>query len=79
MRRSLLISAAMAVLGAVLLRLTVLAPETIPVKAVRVEWGPVESTVTNTKAGTIKPGGGRVFPPRSAAVWWRSQLARETR
>ncbi len=54
MRRSLLISAAVVVMSAVLLRLTVLAPETIPVKAVRVEWGPVESTVTNTKAGTIK-------------------------
>ncbi len=54
MRRWLLISLAAVVVGGVLLRATVFAPEAIPVKAVRVEWGAVESTVTNTKAGTIK-------------------------
>jgi HlyD family secretion protein len=40
--------------GAALLRYTVWAPEMIPVKAVRVAPGRVESTIANTKAGTIK-------------------------
>ncbi len=40
--------------GALLLRLTLFAPEIIPVKAVRVETGRVEATISNTKAGTIK-------------------------
>ncbi len=40
--------------GALLLRLTLFAPEIIPVKAVRVETGRVEATIANTKAGTIK-------------------------
>ncbi len=37
-----------------MLRATLLAPEPIPVKVVSVEWGRVESTTTNTKAGTIR-------------------------
>ncbi len=37
-----------------LLRLTLFAPETIPVKGVRIERGRVESTIANTKAGTVK-------------------------
>jgi HlyD family secretion protein len=40
--------------AAVLLRFTLLAPEQIDVKVVAVERGRVESTVTNTKAGTIR-------------------------
>lgn len=35
------------------LRLTVLAPEPIVVRVIRVDRGPVESTVTNSKAGSI--------------------------
>lgn len=42
------------VAAAVLLRLTLLAPERIQVSAVRVEAGRVESTLANTKAGTIR-------------------------
>jgi HlyD family secretion protein len=40
--------------AALLLRFTLLAPERIQVKVVRVERGRVESTITNTKAGTIR-------------------------
>jgi HlyD family secretion protein len=40
--------------AAVLLRFTLLAPEVIQVKVVRVERGRVESTITNTKAGTVR-------------------------
>ena len=40
--------------GALLLRLTLFAPETITVKAVRVEAGRVEAIIANTKAGTVK-------------------------
>ena len=40
--------------AAVLLRFTLLAPEPIHVKVVRVERGRVESTITNTKAGTVR-------------------------
>jgi HlyD family secretion protein len=39
---------------ALLLWTTVLTPETIPVKVVAVDRGTVESTVTNTKAGTVR-------------------------
>jgi len=42
------------VAAAALLWFFVLAPETIPVTVVRVERGRVESTVTNTKAGTVR-------------------------
>jgi HlyD family secretion protein len=44
---------AVAVIAA-LLWTTVLAPERVPVKVVAVERGRVESTVTNTKAGTVR-------------------------
>jgi HlyD family secretion protein len=40
--------------AAALLRFTLLAPDPIHVKAVRVERGRVESTITNTKAGTVR-------------------------
>jgi HlyD family secretion protein len=40
--------------GVLLLRLTLFAPNTIDVKAVRVEAGRVEATIANTKAGTVK-------------------------
>ncbi len=40
--------------AALLLRMTLLAPEPIQVKVVRVERGRVESTITNTKAGTVR-------------------------
>jgi HlyD family secretion protein len=40
--------------AALLLRFTLLAPEPIQVKVVRVERGRVESTITNTKAGTVR-------------------------
>lgn len=39
---------------AVLLRLTILAPEPIPVRVAPVERGSVQSTVTNSKAGTVE-------------------------
>ena len=54
MRRWLLLSLTAVVVLGVLLRATVLRPKPIAVKAVRVEMGVVEETVTNTKAGTIK-------------------------
>jgi HlyD family secretion protein len=54
MRKWLLWSLLLAAGAAVLLRFTLLAPERIPVKVVRVERGRVESTITNTKAGTVR-------------------------
>jgi HlyD family secretion protein len=54
MRKWLLWSALLVAGAAVLLRLTLLAPERIDVKVVAVERGRVESTITNTKAGTIR-------------------------
>jgi HlyD family secretion protein len=54
MRKWLLWSLAAVVVVGIVLRATLLAPEEIPVKVVRVEWGPVASTITNTKAGTIR-------------------------
>ena len=39
---------------AVVLRLTLFAPESIPVRVVAVEKGRVEETVTNSRAGTVK-------------------------
>ena len=54
MRRWLLWSVCLLAAAAALLRFTLLAPERIPVKVVRVERGRVESTVTNTKAGTVR-------------------------
>jgi HlyD family secretion protein len=41
-------------IAAIVLRLTVFRPESIPVKVVPVERAVVESTVTNSKAGTIR-------------------------
>ncbi len=40
--------------GILLLRYTVWAPESIPVRVARAELGRVESTISNTKAGTVK-------------------------
>ena len=54
MRRWFLWSLAAVVVAGFVLRATLLAPEPIPVKVVSVEWGRVESTTTNTKAGTIR-------------------------
>ena len=54
MSKWLLVSLVSAVAGVLLLRATVFAPERVPVQAVRVETGRVESTVTNTKAGTVR-------------------------
>lgn len=42
------------VVAAVLLRLTVFAPDPVPVRTVAVEKGRVEETVTNSRAGTVK-------------------------
>ena len=42
------------VAGGSLLRFTLCAPEAIPVKVVRAELGRVASTVSNTRAGTVK-------------------------
>jgi HlyD family secretion protein len=44
----------MVILAAVLLRFTVLAPDPVEVRVVAVENGLVESTVTNSKAGTVR-------------------------
>ena len=41
-------------LGSFLLWATLLRPDPVPVKVTPVEQGRVESTVTNTKAGTVK-------------------------
>jgi len=54
MRKWLVWCLLLAVGAAVLLRFTLLAPERIRVKVVRVERGRVESTITNTKAGTVR-------------------------
>lgn len=49
-----LLAAAALILVLVLLRLTLLAPASIPVTVFRVARGRVEETVTNSKAGTVK-------------------------
>ena len=54
MRRWLVGCLAAAVVGGIVLRATLLAPEPIPVQVVRADRGPVESAVTNTKAGTVR-------------------------
>ncbi len=51
-RRALFVGAALGVL--LLLRLTLLAPASVPVTVFRVARGRVEETVTNSKAGTVK-------------------------
>lgn len=43
-----------AVAAVFLLRYTVFAPEPIPVRTIAVERGRIDSTVTNSKAGTIR-------------------------
>jgi HlyD family secretion protein len=52
-RRALLAAAVLVALGAGL-RLTVCAPEPVPVQVVAVERGRVEQTVSNSRAGTVK-------------------------
>jgi len=54
MRKWLVWCLLLAIGAALLLRFTLLAPERIPVKVVRVERGRVESTITNTKAGPVR-------------------------
>ena len=54
MPRWLLWTSAAAVAAALALWTTLLAPERIPVKVVVLERGRVESTVANTKAGTVR-------------------------
>jgi len=52
LRRGLILAALVAVVA--LLRFTVLAPKPVSVETAAVERGTVESTVTNSKAGTVK-------------------------
>jgi len=40
--------------GYLVLRFTLFTPDPVPVRTVAVEMGTVESTVTNSKAGTIR-------------------------
>ncbi len=54
MSRKVAVSLLVLVAGAAALRFTLLAPERFPVRAVRVEPGSVESTLANTKAGTVR-------------------------
>ena len=54
MRKWLLWSLLLVAGAAALLRFTLLTPELVPVKVVRAELGRVESTITNTKAGTVR-------------------------
>lgn len=72
----------------VVLRLTVLAPKPVEVAVARAERGPVEATVTNTRAGTVKVRhraslspevGGRVvrLPQRKGAVVHKGDLLLE--
>ena len=69
----------------VILRLTLFAPESIPVRVVTVEKGRVEETVTNSRAGTVKARrraklapeiGGKVLslPRRRGAIVRRGDL-----
>jgi HlyD family secretion protein len=54
MRKRLLWIALVVVLGGVALRFTLLRPDAIPVRVARVEPARVESTITNSKAGTVR-------------------------
>ncbi len=54
MQKRLLWIALFVVVGVVGLRFTLLRPEPIPVRVVRVEPARVESTITNSKAGTVR-------------------------
>jgi HlyD family secretion protein len=53
---------------AVALRLTVLAPDVVPVRVVAVEAGRVETTVSNTKAGTVKARRRAKMSPENAGL-----------
>jgi HlyD family secretion protein len=53
-RRKALIAAVAVVGSAALLRLTLCAPEVVRVEVAAVERGPVEQTVSNSRAGTVK-------------------------
>ncbi len=52
----------------VALRLTVLAPDLVPVRAVAVEAGRVETTVSNTKAGTVTARRRAKMSPENAGM-----------
>jgi HlyD family secretion protein len=52
----------------VALRLTVLAPDVVPVRAVAVEAGRVETTVSNTKAGTVTARRRAKISPENAGL-----------
>jgi HlyD family secretion protein len=54
MRKRLLWIALFVAVGAVALRFTLLRPDAIPVRVARVESARVESTITNSKAGTVR-------------------------
>ncbi|MDH3214284.1 MAG: efflux RND transporter periplasmic adaptor subunit [Myxococcales bacterium] len=54
MRKRLVWIGILVVLAAVALRFTLLRPEPIPVRVARVEPARVESTITNSKAGTVR-------------------------
>ncbi len=54
MRSWLVWSLAAVVVGGIVLRATLWAPEPIPVQVVRADRGPVESAITNTQAGTLR-------------------------
>jgi HlyD family secretion protein len=54
MRKRLLWIALFVAVGAVALRFTLLRPDPIPVRVARVESARVESTITNSKAGTVR-------------------------
>jgi HlyD family secretion protein len=74
MPRWVIVSALSVLAVAILVWWTLLRPETIPVRVVAVERGRVESTVTNTKAGTVKARfRARISPEVGGVV---SQIAR---
>jgi HlyD family secretion protein len=52
----------------VALRLTVLAPEVVPVRVVAVQTGGVETTVSNTKAGTLRARRRAKMSPENAGL-----------
>jgi HlyD family secretion protein len=52
----------------VALRLTVLAPEVVPVRVVAVQAGEVETTVSNTKAGTLRARRRAKMSPENAGL-----------
>ncbi len=54
MQKRLIWIALVVAVGVVGLRFTLLRPEPVPVRVVRVEPARVESTITNSKAGTVR-------------------------